>query len=284
MTDDAGASADPRTPAIVARLRAAGCVFAEEEAAILLEDAGRADDAVAASRLEERIVRRVAGEPLEYIVGWSEFRGLRIAVAPGVFVPRQRTTLLVREVLRVAPPAPVVLDLCCGAGAIGAAVLDERPDATVHAADIDPAATECARRTLSSVDAGRSAGRTGAQRFTVSTGDLYAPLPDALRGSIDVIVANAPYVPTDEIRLMPPEARDHEARAALDGGADGLDLQRRIAQDARAWLAPGGHVVIETSRLQASATTGILQAVGFSVSIVRDDEVAGTAAVASLPR
>lgn len=266
-------SADPdrTTPgfdAVVARLRAAGCVFAEDEARLIL------DEACDSRQLEDFIGRRVAGEPLEYILGWAEFRGLRVSVAPGVFVPRQRTTLLVREALRVAPRAPVVLDLCCGAGAIGAAILAARPDAAVHASDIDPIATDCARRTLAAVS-------TRAPQ--VYTGDLYEPLPDSLRGRVDVIVANAPYVPTDEIRLMPPEAREHEAPAALDGGADGLALQRRVGACAGEWLSPGGHVLIETSRRQASATVGILEAAGFSASIVHDDDVDGTVVVGRRP-
>ncbi|GAB3795278.1 putative protein N(5)-glutamine methyltransferase [Humibacter antri] len=302
--------------AVVARLRAAGCVFAEDEARLILDEASDPRE------LEAFVARRVVGEPLEYILGWAEFCGLRVSVAPGVFVPRQRTTLLVREALRVAPRAPVVLDLCCGAGAIGAGILAARPSADVHASDIDPVASDCARSTLvatrlaqgtpssqgapaeadaapagtGAVPAGTDAApaETNAEPDLtdaapdltdaaaaphVYTGDLYEPLPASLRGRVDVIVANAPYVPTDEIRLMPPEAREHEAQAALDGGYDGLVLQRRVAEGAREWLSPGGHVLIETSRRQASATAGILEAAGFSAAIVRDDEVDGTVAV-----
>ncbi|MHA7984856.1 putative protein N(5)-glutamine methyltransferase [Rathayibacter sp. CAU 1779] len=268
---------------VVRRLRAAGCVFAEDEARLLI------DESLDEAQLERDVARRVAGEPLEYILGWAEFRGLRIAVAPRVFVPRQRTSVLVQEALRLAPRAPVVLDLCCGAGAIGAAILDARPDAAVHAADIDPAAADCARRTLASVSASfgsntasRSSDTASHPEPRVYVGDLYAPLPASLRGAVDLIVANAPYVPTDEIRLMPPEAREHEALAALDGGDDGLALQRRVADGARGWLRSGGHLLIETSRRQASATAGILESAGFTVSIVHDDDVDGTAAIGTL--
>lgn len=266
---------------VIRRLRAAGCVFAEDEAQLIVAEAADPE------QRETFVARRVAGEPLEYILGWAEFCGLRISVAPGVFVPRQRTSLLVREALRVAPRQPVVLDLCCGAGTIGAAVLAARPDAAVHACDIDPAATACARRSLDAVVRGGLGAVNGAPEQVrtaprVYTGDLYKPLPASLLGAVDVIVANAPYVPTDEIRLMPPEAREYEAPAALDGGEDGLELQRRVVQGAREWLSSGGHVLIETSRRQASATAGLLEAAGFSASIVRDDEVAGTVAVAAL--
>lgn len=281
------------TPAAIAtRLRAAGCVFAEDEATVLLADAATP------AELESRVARRVAGEPLEYIVGWAEFCGLRVSVAPGVFVPRQRTTLLVREALRAAPRRPVVLDLCCGAGAIGAAILAARSDASVYAADIDPAATDCARRTLAAQHRSSSAAGGDAHRWSSSaaerdayrdptppyvyTGDLYSPLPASLKGTVDVLAVNAPYVPTDEIAFMPSEARDHEARAALDGGADGLALHRRVADGAREWLTLGGHLLIETSERQASATAGILEHAGLSVAIVRDDEVDGTAVIGRL--
>ncbi|WP_138733003.1 putative protein N(5)-glutamine methyltransferase [Modestobacter excelsi] len=241
---------------VVARLRAAGCVFAEDEAALLLEAGGDLDALVA---------RRVAGEPLEQVLGWAEFCGLRFAVAPGVFVPRQRTRLLVQEAVALARPGAVVLDLCCGTGAVGVAVAAAVGSVDLHAADVDPAAVSCARR--------NGAG-------SVYEGDLYDPLPAALRGRVDVLVANAPYVPTGEIALMPPEARDHEARAALDGGDDGLDVQRRVVAGAPDWLAPGGALLIETSRGQAAGTLAAVRAAGLTGRVVTDEDLAGTVVVA----
>ena len=182
--------------------------------------------------------RREAGEPLEVIVGWADFCGLRVAVDPGVFVPRQRTALLVElaaEGLPVDRPARV-LDLCCGTGALGLA-LAARADVELFAADVDPVAVACARRNLAGVG-------------EVFAGDLYAALPAALRGRLDVVLANAPYVPTDGIALMPPEARLHEPRSALDGGDDGLAVHRRIVADAADWLAPGGRLLIEVAERQ----------------------------------
>ena len=205
---------------LVRRLRAAGCVFAEEEAGLLAEAATSAEE------LETLTARRAAGEPLEPLLGWVEFCGLRLAVAPGVFVPRQRTALLVDEVVALVRPGSVVVDLGCGVGAIAAAVLARVPGVEVYAVDVDPAAVTCARRNLP------------AER--VFEGDLYAALPTGLRGEVDVVAANAPYVPTDAIALMPREARDHEHRVALDGGADGLAVQRRVIAEAPAWLRPGG--------------------------------------------
>jgi release factor glutamine methyltransferase len=257
---------------VVARLRAAGCVFAEDEADLLLAAAHTP------AELAAMVDRRVQGLPLEQIVGWAEFCGLRILVDPGVFVPRRRTELLVRQAIAVAPVgagrdgAPVVVvDLCCGSGAVGAALLAALDRVEVHAADIDPAAVRCARRNVVG------------PRGHVHEGDLDAPLPPALRGRVDVLVANAPYVPTDEIRLMPPEARLHEPQTALDGGADGLDLHRRVAQASPRWLAPGGHVLIETSERQAPRTAQLLAEAGLVARVVSDDELDGTVVVATWP-
>ena len=110
-------------------------------------------------------------------------------------------------------------------------------------------------------------------------GDLDAPLPAELRGRVDVVVANAPYVPTEAIALMPPEARDHEARVALDGGADGLDVQRRVAAAAPRWLAGGGHLLIETSEAQAPATAAAMTAAGLSARVARDEDLDATVVV-----
>ena len=214
--------------------------------------------------------RRVAGLPLEHILGWAEFCGLRVLVDPGVFVPRRRTELLVREAAAAAPPHPIVVDLCCGSGAVGAALTARLEAAELHAVDIDPAAVRCARRNI---------GPHG----LAYKGDLYEPLPDLLRGRVNVLVANAPYVPTEAIGLMPQEAREHEGRLALDGGADGLDVQRRIAGGAARWLAPGGSLLVETSWGQAPQTVEIFAQNGFWPRVVRDDEADATVVIANGP-
>lgn len=249
--------------AVAARLRAAGCVWAEDEAALL---AAEAPDRAA---LEVLVGRRVAGEPLEQVVGWAEFAGLRVRVAPGVFVPRARTQALVRRAVRLlaGAPEPVLVDLCCGTGAVGLAVAAARPGTRLWASDIDPAAVACARANLDGL-------------ATVLQGDLDAALPVALRGRVDVMTANAPYVPTAEIAHMPPEAREHEPRVALDGGADGVDLHRRVAAAAPRWLAPGGHLLIETSAAQAARTAAACEAHGLRARVEHDDDVDGTVVVA----
>ena len=250
--------------ALVCRLRAAGCVFAEDEAALL---AAEASDPASLAAMTER---RVAGEPLEQVVGWAQFRGLRVAVEPGVFVPRARTGVLVQEALAVLPAGGTVVDLCCGTGAVGLALVTELPGTALWAVDVEPAAVACARRNV---------GALG----TVLRGDLDAPLPAGLAGRVDVLVANAPYVPTAEIAHMPTEARDHEPRSALDGGADGVDLHRRVAAAAPRWLAPGGHLLIETSVRQAGATAAACEGQGLVVRVVHDDDLDGTAVVAHRP-
>ncbi|MBB5125113.1 putative protein N(5)-glutamine methyltransferase [Streptomyces griseoloalbus] len=240
--------------AVVAALRAAGCVFAEDEAELILDAARTPQDA--ASMVE----RRAAGLPLELVVGWAEFRGRRITVEPGVFVPRRRTEFLVEQALAQAPGAAVVVDLCCGSGAVGAALAAGLREVALHAADIDPAAVRCARRNVA---------RLGGQ---VHTGDLFEALPEELRGRVDILAANVPYVPSDEIGLLPPEARDHEPRVALDGGADGLDVLRRVAAGAPGWLAPGGCLLVETSRRQAPAAADAFTAAGLRTRLAVCEE------------
>ncbi len=277
------ASPAPRPESdIVTRLRAAGCVFAEDEARLLLSAARTADD------LAAMVDRRTAGLPLEHVLGWAEFCGLRVAVDPGVFVPRRRTEFLVHQAAALArtagptgptstagpggarPPA-VVIDLCCGSGAVGAALAAVLDRIELYAVDIDPVAVRCARRNVLAA---------GGQAYV---GDLYEPLPAALRGRVDVLVANAPYVPTEAVGLMPPEARIHEPRVALDGGADGLDVQRRVAAAASRWLAPGGHLLVETSERQAPQTVDAVARNGLLARVARSDELGATVVIGTRP-
>ncbi|WP_353711036.1 putative protein N(5)-glutamine methyltransferase [Arthrobacter sp. K5] len=258
---------------VISRLRAAGCVFAEDEADLLLS-AG-----LAPNELVNAVQMRVEGFPLEHILGWAEFCGLRIRVGAGVFVPRRRTELLVREAAALlaaleaasaegSPSTPpVVIDLCCGSGAVGTALAALVPGIEVHASDVDPAAVRCAG--LNVVPVGG----------VVHEGDLYSALPARLRGNVEILAVNAPYVPTASIRSMPHEARVHEPRVSLDGGPDGLDIQRRVIAEAAAWLSPGGHLLIETSRLQAPSTAAAMVSAGLRPRIATSAELDGTVAI-----
>ncbi len=245
------------------RLRAAGCVFADEEARLIAEAAG-AD----AGTREALLRRRLAGEPLEVVVGWAEFAGLRIPVAPGVFVPRRRTELLARLAIARTPRAGTVVDLCCGSGAIAAAVAHARPDVTVIAADIDPRAVALASGTLAAYGA------------TAVVSDMDGAL-GALHGRVDLVASCPPYVPSARIALMPREAREHEPRIALDGGLDGADLQRESLAAAARLLGTGGVAVVETSEDLASLTLQMAEAAGLVAVVERDADLGATAVVAS---
>jgi release factor glutamine methyltransferase len=251
---------DDQYDELVIRLRAAGCVYAEDEARLLLSSEADPAD------LERMVADRVGGTPLEQVLGWAEFGGLRITVVPGVFVPRRRSEVLVAVGLEGLAVGAVVVDLCCGSGAVGAAIAS-RVAVELHATDIDPVAGDCAARNLAPY-----AG-------TVHCGNLFDSLPAGLRGRVDLVVANAPYVPTDAIALMPSEARDHEPHAALDGGADGTEWHRRIAAAAGPWLSPTGRLAIETSPEQSALTVAAFEAVGLTAEVVRDEEIDGTAVV-----
>ncbi|NEW39943.1 putative protein N(5)-glutamine methyltransferase [Nocardia cyriacigeorgica] len=254
------------TSEIVTRLRAAGCVFAEDEARLLTEATRSADE------LDQLVAQRVSGVPLEHLLGWVEFRGIRVGVRTGVFVPRQRTAFLVDEAVALAHAESrddlVVVDLCCGSGALGLALVSELADETsrieLNAADIDPVAVACARENLAAV---------GGRAYE---GDLFAALPSQLRGRIDILLCNTPYVPSSEMEWMPPEARDHEPANALDGGDDGLDIFRRVAAEAPEWLAPGGHLLVEISEEQRPTATAIATGAGLIPRIAHSPDLYAT--------
>lgn len=259
---------EPLTEAVVVeRLRGAGCVFAEDEARLLV---GEADSP---ARLAALVEARVSGLPLEHVLGYAEFCGLRIAVEPGVFVPRRRTEALVARAVslaRDAGPRPVVVDLCCGSGAVGAALAASVEPVELYAVEIDPVAVGCARRNLAAWGA------------NVYAGDLFDPLPPHLRGRVDVLVANVPYVPTDAIATMPPEARLHEPRVALDGGADGLVVLRRVTAEARRWLSATGVLLVETSAKQAPGAVEAFVSGGLLASVITDEDIGATVVVGRL--
>lgn len=234
---------------VVERLAAAGCVAAEEEADELLAAAP------GAQALEEWLRRREAGEPLAWITGATEFCRRRVHVSRGVYVPRRQTEELARRAVAVLPAGGSALDLCTGAGAIAAHLAAEIPSATVAGVDVDPRAAACARR----------------NGVRAVVGDLGQPVRPTHR--FDVVTAVPPYVPTGDLMFLPADVRRHEPRRALDGGADGLHVVRRVVVAARRLLRPGGWLLVELGGDQDGALAPALAASGFAeIDAWYDDE------------
>lgn len=267
--------------ALVDRLRAAGCVFAEEEAAELRR-VGR-ERGLGEMALATLVRRREVGEPLEHVLGQARFAGHDVCVEPGVFVPRRRSELLVEEAVRRLGPGvredagPLTVELCCGSGALTRALLARVPGLRAWAGDVDPGAVRCAAATLAGLD-----GVLG-----VAVSDLDAAVPRSLAGRVDALVAHVPYVPTGALPTLPREARDHEPRRALDGGPDGLDVLRAVAARAPRWLRPGGVLLAELAPSQVAAGETVCRAARLVPAIVRDadrpgDEARGGLVLAGL--
>ncbi|MET9200274.1 SAM-dependent methyltransferase [Gordonia sp. NPDC003585] len=253
MTESARGPSD--SDPLVRALRAAGSVFAEDEAELLR------DDAVDSDQLASWCARRVAGEPLEQILGWVGFGDLRLSVGPGVFVPRQRSLLLAHAALAEVRERtrPTMLEPYCGVAPIATTVRRQADDAVVHATDVDAVALSYATRNLEDPAA-------------VHCGTGLAGLPEALRGRIDVIAAVPPYVPDSAIDTLPHEARDHEPHGALLAGPDGLQHVRDLVRESVEWLTPTGVVLIEINHAQFDAVADHAATVGYrAAAIVGDD-------------
>lgn len=208
--------------------------------------ANRAVSEAEISQLEAALSRRIAGEPLQYILGKAWWMGLCLRVDERVLIPRQDTETLAELALQFLRPipSPRVLDLCTGSGAIGLCIAHDRSDARVTLADISSEALEVARE---------NARLLGAQVETAQ-GDLFAPLAGR---EFDLIACNPPYIPTGEIGGLQAEVQK-EPRLALDGGADGLDFYRRIAEEAPRYLAGGGYLLLEVGIGQAEAVVALV--------------------------
>ncbi len=239
------------------RLAAAGCVAAAGEAAAF--GAAAPDDAT----LERWLERRERGEPPAWIIGTTVFCGRTVQVDPGVYVPRAQSEGLARRAASRLPVGGRAVDLCTGSGAVAAHLQAEVPGASVVAVDVDQRAAACARRN--------------------GVATLVGDLADALRPGpgFSVVTAVAPYVPTAELRLLPADVQRHEPRRALDGGADGLGLVRRVVQAATGLLVPGGWLLVEVGGDQDVALARWLQEAGFEqIEAWHDDDgdVRGVAA------
>jgi release factor glutamine methyltransferase len=242
---------DASSAAITARLREAGCVAPADEAHELTLAAGGDAQALAAL-----VRRRVAGEPLAWVTGRASFCGVGVAVDPGVYVPRPQTEPLAMRAAELLPASGVAVDLCTGSGAIAAVLATAAPGARVLGTELDPVAVRCARG--NGVD--------------VREGYLDDPLPADLERSVNVLTAVVPYVPTEEIPLLPRDVREHESRLALDGGPDGTDVLAKVLDRSSRWLRPGGWLLLELGGDQAAPLRKLALAAGFDTAEVMTDE------------
>jgi release factor glutamine methyltransferase len=249
VTDLAGAAA-----AAAAVLAAAGVPSPAVDARWLVEAAAGEDprrrpdaplDPAAAARLDALVARRAGREPLQLVVGTTAFRTLTLACAPGVFVPRPETEALAGLAVAAARAAvaargtALVVEPCCGTGAVALAVAAEGPGARGVAGDADPAAVALARANAAAV------GAAGAGTVEVREGDLLGVLAPDERGRVDVVVANPPYLPLGDLPTLPPEVADHDPHRALFGGPDGHEVVGALLAAAAAALTPGGTVLCE---------------------------------------
>lgn len=205
----------------------------------------------------DRLVRRRAtGEPIPFIKGYAEFRGLELLVRPGVFVPRDASEFLAEQATRRLRkrPRPLHVDLATGAGTIALAVANEVPRATVVGTDLSADAVKLARK---------NARRLGLRARFVA-GDLFEGLPRSLAGTVDVVTLHPPYVPMRELKDLPEEIRDWEPEHTLtDRSRDGLGLIARTAREAPVWLSRNGWLLMEVSPDRVSHVKGVLRGEGF---------------------
>jgi release factor glutamine methyltransferase len=241
-----------RLRALVSTLATAGFVAPDEEANELVARAGD-DDAL----LDALVARRLTGEPLAWITGRISFCDLELRVDPGVYVPRWHTELLARRAVELLPPLGTAVDLCTGTGAIARTLSAAHPAARVMATDMDGRAVACARA-------------NGVEAYC---GDLFAPLPGALDGQVDLIVGVVPYVPTPALALLQRDTLTFESPLSYDGGPDGTDILRRVVTESPRYLRPGGRVLVELGGEEADALGGELSRLGYTdIAVLRDDD------------
>jgi release factor glutamine methyltransferase len=238
--------------ALAELLADAGFVAADEEADELLARA--AGDV---ELLEGLVARRLTGEPLAWIIGTVSFCGLEIGVDRGVYVPRWQSELLARRAVERLPVDGAAIDLCTGTGAIARTLMAARPGARVVASDLDQRAVACAT----------------ANGVEVYRGDLFAPLPRALEGRVDVVVGVVPYVPTADLALLQRDTLAFESPLSYDGGRDGTEILRRVLTDCPRFLRRGGALLLELGGEEADALGADLARLGYvDVSVLVDED------------
>lgn len=236
---------------LAALLSGAGFVAADEEAEELCACA--AGDV---ELLEVLVGRRLSGEPLAWITGSVRFCELDIRVDSGVYVPRWQSAPLARRAAERLPATGTAIDVCTGTGAIAKTLMAARPGGRVVACDVDERAAACA----------------ASNGVEVYRGDLFAPLPLALEGQVDVVVGVVPYVPTSAMRLLPPDTLVFESPRSYDGGRDGTEILRRVLVDCPRFLRRGGALLLELGGEQPGALDDALARLGFLDVIVLADE------------
>lgn len=229
-----------------------GFVAADDEAADLVDFSG-GDTPV----LRQLVERRLTGEPFAWITGCTTFCDQRMNVQSGVYVPRWQTEPLVRRALARLPRDGTAVDVCTGSGAVAMVLGRVRPDARVVATDVDPVAVACAR----------------SNGVTAYVGDLFDTLPSEIAGMVDLVVGVVPYVPTWALGLLQRDTFAFETSLPYHGGVDGMDLLRRVAADARAFLRGGAVIILELGADQAGPMGLELVSLGYeAVKVLFDDE------------
>jgi release factor glutamine methyltransferase len=236
--------------------RLLGAVLGIDELALYLEPQ-RPVDAEATARFHALVERRATHEPVQHLLGYEEFRGLRIAVTPDVLIPRPETEGLVERALELLAEraGPIVADIGTGSGAIACALASARPDLEMLAVDQSLGALAVASENV------RGLGLT--TRVRLLAGDLFGPLA-SLGGSLDMVVANPPYLPSGIIPTLPAEVERFEPHLALDGGPDGLRMLRRLVAQSPRFLLPGAWLLMEIGEEQAGPLASLMAAEGFS--------------------
>jgi release factor glutamine methyltransferase len=253
-------------PRLVEELRLAGCVFAEDEAETVLATVRAGGGSPASGRedaaLRDYVERRRRGEPAEYILGWAQVASLKVAVGPGVFIPRpwSETLVLRAASLLGAGSSGIAVDLGTGSGALVLAVRALVRTTRVWATEVDPVAAEWAERNFADADG-----------LTVCRGGLYDALPRSLEHNVDVVFGSLPYVPSTELERLPRDHLVHEPLVAFDGGVQGLATVTRALQEAGRWLRPSGHILLEIGVGQGPAVMAIAGAAGFTRPVIHHD-------------
>jgi release factor glutamine methyltransferase len=276
---------------VAARLAAAGIETPDVDARWLVEhvvEVSGSCTGCGAALLDGLVARRAAREPLQIVLGRTWFRELELACAAGVFIPRPETEIVAGLAIDAARAsgasaggAPLVVEPCTGTGAIALSVAVEVPGATVVATDLDASAVGLARRNLDRVRGGQAGPPAVASSVTILQGDLLDPVDPALRGQVDVLVANPPYLPASDRGTWAPEVAGHDPDRALVGGDDGHEVVDALLELAARWLRPGGTVVLEIDERRGADAVTHAAAIGLvDARICRDLTGADRAVVA----